>query len=785
MAAKRGILRLISFILAVNIFHACYCQQASEKNKFGYTLPLQRLHLKLVGTYLYFMMQGQLDSDSAAILASEGQDIPYELYYNEDYAAGSEGKIKSLLNYASQMIYKAGNKEEDLTLAFSYLQQAQTLITPTSDPYWKHAFHSIFGKYYFQRGENKKSSEHFTSALEAARSGQSPELLIQAFANRGIFSDYSNTSKETDLNEALKLARRSNNKIKEIELLTAIEEIYFIQSRPDTAKSMLLQITDIEKSIGFKHLHYNYNVLSFLAANSADNYGTFNYASLSVKTMETLQDFSFANFIYGYMAGTYSYFDNSELALYWYKKSIEVQSMPKAKRIWFSHFLATSINMSKEGYVQEALETVLPVIKQFPPESEHEKMITYNFLASAYDVLGNKKLARENYLNALQHIVPATPINMLAIFACYADVSEFFTNSGAIQSGRKYLNLAKQHYQPGNLGVDARMARISFKADSAEGNYFSALKHYQYSRILEDSFFRSKKRRRISELEVQYETKNKDRDIEVLTERSRIQKVNLQQAEAIRTYILAGIGLLALITALIYILYRNNKKNSIKIAQKNKVLETLVKEKDWLVKEIHHRVKNNLQTIVSLLESQSRNLKSEALEAVQDSRNRIYTMSLIHQKLYQKDISSSVNMRDFICELIENLKNSFDTSQHIRFEQVIDNIVLDISQATPIGLILNESIINSIKYAFEGREQKKEIQVSMTRQPDGNILFEISDNGKGLPKDYKIKAESSLGIRLITGLTHELHGTLTFDLSQGTKIIILFTPKLVSFNIPA
>ncbi len=136
------------------------------------------------------------------------------------------------------------------------------------------------------------------------------------------------------------------------------------------------------------------------------------------------------------------------------------------------------------------------------------------------------------------------------------------------------------------------------------------------------------------------------------------------------------------------------------ITQKNEALEQLVTEKEWLLKEVHHRVKNNLHTVICLLESQAAYLESDARQANEVSQQRIYTMSLIHQKIYQSEDIKSIDMSVYLPEFIQYLDDSFGNNLRIHFEVDIDPVQLDISQAVPVALIINEAVTNSIKYAF-------------------------------------------------------------------------------------
>src|SRR5262249_52004288 len=149
------------------------------------------------------------------------------------------------------------------------------------------------------------------------------------------------------------------------------------------------------------------------------------------------------------------------------------------------------------------------------------------------------------------------------------------------------------------------------------------------------------------------------------------------------------------------------------------------KEKEWLVKEMHHRVKNNFHIVVGLLGTQSQYLKTEeAIEAMAESQNRVQAMSLIHQKLYQSENMSAINMVEYVHDLIGYLRHSFNVRQNIIFRIEVDPIELDISHSVPLGLIINEAVTNSIKYAFPDSKEGV-ITVSLTRDPDDHYTLVI------------------------------------------------------------
>lgn len=219
---------------------------------------------------------------------------------------------------------------------------------------------------------------------------------------------------------------------------------------------------------------------------------------------------------------------------------------------------------------------------------------------------------------------------------------------------------------------------------------------------------------------------------------------------------------------------RKMKIQQKEINQKNVSLYHLVQEKEWLLKEIHHRVKNNLHIITSLLESQAAYLQDDALTAIRDSQHRVHAMSLIHQKLYQPEkIGSDIDMPVYIHELVNYLKESFEIERRIKFHMSLEPIALDISLVVPLGLILNEAITNSVKYAFPDQRQGV-ISISIKKIAGNVIQFSVADDGIGLPGNLEIKKTKSLGLKLMKGLSEDILAMFSIENKQGTRITIEF-----------
>lgn len=231
-----------------------------------------------------------------------------------------------------------------------------------------------------------------------------------------------------------------------------------------------------------------------------------------------------------------------------------------------------------------------------------------------------------------------------------------------------------------------------------------------------------------------------------------------------------------LFIALMYRIYYIQNQAKTRLRKKDAALNKLIEEKEWLIGEIHHRVKNNLQIVMSLLQRQSSFIDNkEALEAIKNSEHRMQSIALLHQKLYQSDDLSFIDMAGYINELVNYLKDCFEMEERINFIQDIQNIQLEISQAVPLGLILNESISNALKYGFPGNKQGI-VKVLLHRIEPNNFLLEITDNGVGVSDILDLEKNESLGMTLIKGLSKQINGKLEIESELGFQIRIRFGP---------
>lgn len=213
-----------------------------------------------------------------------------------------------------------------------------------------------------------------------------------------------------------------------------------------------------------------------------------------------------------------------------------------------------------------------------------------------------------------------------------------------------------------------------------------------------------------------------------------------------------------------------------------KQLKKSLKEKDVLLKEVHHRVKNNLQVISSLLNLQSEQIRDKhALELFRDSQDRVRSMALIHEKLYQSKDLESVDFSEYVRSLVTGLFRAYETDVgRVALEVKVEEVTISIDSAIPCGLIINELVSNSLKYGFPpGWEGRGKIRIALHPIDEDGVELIVGDNGVGIPKDLDIANVESLGLKLVMLLAEDqLGGKVRIERRGGTKFIIKFRESL-------
>jgi two-component sensor histidine kinase len=451
------------------------------------------------------------------------------------------------------------------------------------------------------------------------------------------------------------------------------------------------------------------------------------------------------------------------------------------------------------GQPDSSLATMQQILRQYPARERYDQYLAALYLGEAFLGVKQYDAAEKLFHQALeldrQNRFPLGDDKHEYTLVLHRNLSKLYAEQRQYDKARSHLEqafaiAAQRPYLP----RASRLHLQAFKVDSLRGDLRGALRHYQQYKILNDSIYSARKSNQLVDFQVQYETQKKEQDIQLkaknialLTQQSRAQLARLQQRQTERNALLGGAALLMGLLGLGFNRYRLKQRSNqllevqqealrarqAEIAQKNESLELLLTEKEWLLKEIHHRVKNNLQVVMSLLSAQAAGLQDRAaLSAIRESQHRVQAMALIHQQLYQGEQVARIAMQPYLTEVVSYLREAYEQPQ-IDFELQVEALELDVAVAVPLGLIINEAVTNALKYAFpDGREGR--VRLTLMHLTQGCYQLEIEDNGIGLPLDYNPVSSSSLGMALLHGFSRQLGGTLRIHNGSGVKITLLF-----------
>lgn len=775
-----------------------------------YDLKKKRLLIQASSMYLYNSNQGAIDADSAVVLACKAYKLPVSLAYDEEFNDGSyligndliekgnvnsvkklllksknEDQIKLLLQLGNFYLFKPGTKPEDLQNAFSYIKEAFDLSNQLKIKKWQHQSLLLLSKYYFQANNLAEGKKCFLQVITECRKQNNKLGLANALDAYGTLLSNLDPEKEKILQETVSLYASLGLEEKRIENYMKITTIYFWTGRINEAKKRFYQnLIDLRK-INFTHQQFAETTIVFIELNQRNIPSALYYALKSVKRMEAEKDYTFGDIFYTRLGDVYHMYGHNEEALELYQKSIKIGQRTLNSGTWYKSFLGAvaALSLKKNN---EALAYLNTVTTDYPPQSIFDKMLVAFTKANCYATLKKYDLAEKYFIEMDFYAKQLkTPETFREVIHGYATMSYFYSFTNNAQKAKLYANKVFMLSKTSNKHYNSEIFQYSlYKIDSINGNYLGALEHYRNVKKLSDSTHGVSKTKQIDELKIEYETKNKEQKIALLNDQSKLQKSELQKSKLLNSVSIWSLILLLITIGLLYNRYRLKQRNHAKlelkekeINQKNINLRHLLDEKEWLLKEIHHRVKNNLQTVISLLNSQSAYLDNDmALSAIKNSQHRIHSMSLIHQKLYNSENISTINMPNYIRELVEYLKESFSLGQRIRFELKIDQLELDVAQAVPLGLILNEAITNSIKYAFPD-ERNGMIYVTLEATTENHYLLTISDNGIGIDTDFSAKKLNSFGMSLIKGLSDDLEAKFSMENNNGTILKIEFSQE--------
>lgn len=411
---------------------------------------------------------------------------------------------------------------------------------------------------------------------------------------------------------------------------------------------------------------------------------------------------------------------NYEKALYHYKKSLEYSKLFGSKFETISRYHNVGLQHSRLNNHKEAkkyLEEGLFLAKEL--KIEHEIISSYYFLANYYALINDK-------FNAIKYLSKANKLN---------------GNNSKIEHKDQFYRLGE-----------------SF---SKNKNYQEAYKNMYMYAILADSLFKKNSVEQISNIETKYQTSKKEKENLQLKADKVKQELLTQKANTRNWLLLFGLVAVGIISFVIWRRYKSEAKAKATILNQKKVIENLQKE-------LHHRVKNNLAIIDTFIEVAKEEFNDDKFDTkLTEIQNRIVSINEIHKQLYQNSDVTNLNIKNYVDILYKNVSQSF-INKKITLQNTIENINLNADTSFPVGLIINEFLTNSYKYAFE---KEGEIIIEMKDKGQEYILT-LSDNGKGLPKGFNIEKTETFGLRIVNLLTKQIDGIFNLESNNGVQLTI-------------
>ncbi|TRW25893.1 hypothetical protein FMM05_06630 [Flavobacterium zepuense] len=525
--------------------------------------------------------------------------------------------------------------------------------------------------------------------------------------------------------------------------------------------------------------------ISYFYGYNEDYVNSLNYAIKALKLAENMHlNNAVMCTVYQKAAMAYSSASQYNNAVTYSKKAVQFAEKTQDKNLIVHGYFTLVENLAQVHHDAEAINRLKELEQKYPSSDPEFNFDLNYYFTNIYIRANNKEKARFYFkrLLAIDRTVSESPQHIQMF---YPTVFHYYSYTGEYNLAKPFLvkqaEMLKKNF---NLTQITKNEEFLFMADSASGNYLSAIGHYQQFHKWKDSLFSVDRDKKMKELDIAYKTEKKDKDIKLLQQNSRLKDTTISNQATIRNITIGGIIVLLLLLIVTYSRYQIKQKSNKKleaqreeINRQNDILRQLVNEKEWLLREIHHRVKNNLQIVISLLNTQSAYLENkDALLAIQNSQNRMHAMSLIHQKLYQTENLSSIDMSWYIHELVNYLKDSFDIASKIKYVLNTEPIELDVAQAVPLGLILNEAISNAIKYAFPN-DAKGTINIELKEIETCKYMLRISDNGIGLSPGFETEERDSLGMNLMMGLTEQMDGSFNIASNNGVVVTINFIKR--------
>ncbi|HTD42011.1 MAG TPA: histidine kinase dimerization/phosphoacceptor domain -containing protein [Mucilaginibacter sp.] len=737
----------------------------------------------IIGIWVQGLAQGKRTVDSLNRIINDNSNSP-------------ESRVLSCVRQGQFYINKPGEDPKDIDSASVYLKQGQQLSKAFN-------LHTTDGELLFlasliskEKGLHDDASRLNSLALTFLEKKPGDYFLGCALLEKG---DFLNTDDDRQLNEKIVLLKEATTCFAGARYVRiragvwkSLGDLYGL--RKEATGNIALALDAYQRSMdcyfsyGYKNVQDIYIELADIYTIMGDDQQGLRYCLMAVQTAERARDSSMTMCqIYNNTALIYLELSDNPNAKKYFVEAMNMAERLNNKDGIFSIGASLYYVYMHDKEYNKTKHLIDKIHSRFPEKDPQNQYFSNTFYLRYYTTIKDPTSGNKYCLQLIKLIGSASPaILRYTGREAYSAISEYYAmardfNNAYKYWGKSYVITLQYNNAPANKSY---LLYSHYKIDTASHNLASAILFLERYTTERDSIYTTSKAAQEANLKVVYDTKKKEDEladsrqkIQILTQNEQLQRANLKQAVLIRNITIAFTIIVIIVSALLYRMVILHKKAIRKIAKTNSLLEKLVSEKEWLLREIHHRVKNNLHTVICLLESQAAYLEKDALKAIDDSRHRIYAMSLIHQKLYENEDVKTIDINDFVTALVHYLQDIYDLNHNITFRLEIAPVLIDTSIAIPIGLIINEAVTNSIKYAFT-KNDGGQITIKLAEERE-KIVVIVADNGLGIDLEVLNKPNSSMGLRLIRGLCGDIGGKVLFNNKGGTEIRLICNRVLV------
>lgn len=496
----------------------------------------------------------------------------------------------------------------------------------------------------------------------------------------------------------------------------------------------------------------------------------------SLQIAEATKDSLYAAKVMNNIAACYKFRGNPVETIQYYEKALSI-FLKKKDTLWIGNVSYNIANEYKDlKKYEKALENYHLSLQYFENQKDKPSM------GLALTGIGTIMEIQEKHDEAMQFFVSAEK-NIDSI-ADPTAAAILWDNMATVYSAKKEYATAIQYLTRSNkvlLKVKSFEHLVNNFAKLSEikelmGDYAGALADLKQKNMYADSLFSNDKDAHMLDMIKKYEADKKQNEIELLSRENQLKDAQINKI------ILALLGLIVIL-GLGYYAYYQKQKNNQQLSEKNAIISKALNDKDILLREIHHRVKNNLQVISSLLNLQSKHIQDkQALGAIKEGRDRVRSMAMIHQNLYREENLMGIDIGEYIQQLAENLFSSYNIEQSkVGLSISVDKMNWDVDDAIPLGLILNELISNALKYAFQ--EKENGVLTIALKTHANKVTLMVKDNGPGLPEGWSIDNQQSFGYQMIKSFAKKMKANLEMKNENGLCVSLAF-PNIKTFDTP-